>query len=260
MTFPEYTAVVPHYNHAGTISACLESILAQTAAPSRVVVVDDRSTGEQYTLLQEAVAALGSPLVRLVRLDVNAGPSTARNTGWAASVGQYVAFCDADDTWAPDKMETQFAAMAATGTRMSSGQWSGTPGVPRPPVVLRTRGLLARNPVRTSSVVLPASLACRFDESMRYCEDLKLWISAVHETGGMVLVDAPVFASGKEHWWVGGLSSRQRLMVAGEVKAYRDSRRAGIYTRAELVFAVAFLAARVARRWARIGVWRVAGR
>jgi glycosyltransferase involved in cell wall biosynthesis len=82
--------IVPAYNAAATLSACLDALAHQTlpAASYEVIVVDDGST--------DGTARLASrPGVRLVRR-THAGPAAARNSGIRAASGEIVLFTDAD--------------------------------------------------------------------------------------------------------------------------------------------------------------------
>ncbi|MBS0537981.1 MAG: glycosyltransferase family 2 protein [Proteobacteria bacterium] len=104
--------VVPMYNARQTIAATLASICRQTHHPLDIVVVDDGSTDESAAIV--AAWAARDNRVRLVRQD-NAGVAAARNTGAAATAAPYLAFVDADDLWAPDKVASQLALLEATG-------------------------------------------------------------------------------------------------------------------------------------------------
>lgn len=112
------SVVIASYNHAAYILETLESVLAQTAPAAEVIVVDDGSTDGGA----DCVLDLGLPSVRLLR-QTNAGVSAARNAGVQAARGDWVAFLDADDRFAPGhlavlrRLADQFpeAGMLATG-------------------------------------------------------------------------------------------------------------------------------------------------
>jgi glycosyltransferase involved in cell wall biosynthesis len=91
------------FNAADSIATAVGSILAQTAPPCEIVIVDDGSTDESV-LVAERLATENST-VRLIR-QPNGGPGRARNRGVAESEGEFVAFLDADDYWYPDHLES----------------------------------------------------------------------------------------------------------------------------------------------------------
>ncbi|MEA2268531.1 MAG: hypothetical protein QOC64_1141, partial [Solirubrobacteraceae bacterium] len=103
---PSVSAVIPVFNGEAFVADAVDSVLGQTHAPAECIVVDDGSTDATA----EVVARFGDA-VRLIR-QRNAGVSAARNRGAAAATGRYVAFLDADDAWAPAKLERQLAATA----------------------------------------------------------------------------------------------------------------------------------------------------
>ena len=103
------SAIVPLYNTRAYIVEAIDSILAQTRPADEVIVVDDGSTDGGPELL----AAYGAR-VRVIR-QANAGPATALNRGIAQATGDIIAFLDADDLWARDKLERQHAILLAKG-------------------------------------------------------------------------------------------------------------------------------------------------
>jgi glycosyltransferase involved in cell wall biosynthesis len=105
------TAIIPTYNRRSHTLRAIECVLAQTTPADEIVVVDDGSTDGTA----EAVAKRYGPRVLLIR-QKNAGVSAARNRGIQAARGEWLAFLDSDDFWEPDKLEQQFAAIAAAGT------------------------------------------------------------------------------------------------------------------------------------------------
>ena len=57
--------------------------------------------------------------VNVLYLDSNHGPGYARNKSIERAKGRYIAFCDSDDRWAPDKLERQIAFMDEKHTALS---------------------------------------------------------------------------------------------------------------------------------------------
>jgi glycosyltransferase involved in cell wall biosynthesis len=104
--------VVPMYNAEKTISATLQSIVAQTHENLDIVVVDDGSTDTSIDLVEAWQARDGR--IRLIRQE-NAGVSIARNAGAAATDAEFLAFIDADDLWAPPKIELQLQTLVDGG-------------------------------------------------------------------------------------------------------------------------------------------------
>jgi len=75
-----------------------------------VIVVDEASTDQTPTLL----TAVNDPRVRVIRHDVARGLPGARNHGADQSRGDWFAFLDDDDLWAPDKLVRQIEAAKRT--------------------------------------------------------------------------------------------------------------------------------------------------
>jgi glycosyltransferase involved in cell wall biosynthesis len=91
--------IIPVFNGANTIARALDSVLHQTFdAWVEIVVVNDGSTDSTAEVLRR----YGD---RLRVLDQhNQGPAAARNAGVARSSAEYLAFLDADDAFALDKL------------------------------------------------------------------------------------------------------------------------------------------------------------
>lgn len=104
--------VIPMSNAQQTISATLRSVCEQTHRNLDIVVVDDGSTDGSAAIV--AAWCERDKRVRLIR-QANAGVAAARNAGAAASRAQFLAFIDADDLWAPTKIEFQLDALKSGG-------------------------------------------------------------------------------------------------------------------------------------------------
>ena len=119
----KFSVIIPLYNKAPYIRKALESVFAQTYTDYELIVVDDGSTDESASIVEELLASpKSSPKVkdlnteenfpslqggvggRLIR-QANSGVSAARNNGVAQASGDYIAFLDADDWWESTYLE-----------------------------------------------------------------------------------------------------------------------------------------------------------
>ncbi|MCB9890096.1 MAG: glycosyltransferase family 2 protein [Planctomycetes bacterium] len=108
---PSFSVVIPTYNRATLVGRAIDSALAQTIGATEIIVVDDGSTDDTETILR----SYGDRIT--VFRQANAGCSAARNHGVRASRGEWVAFLDSDDTWAPDHLESMADAIRSTDGR-----------------------------------------------------------------------------------------------------------------------------------------------
>ena len=92
--------ILPVYNVEKYLSACLDSLLAQTLEEIEIVAVNDGSTDGSLQILQ-AYQSL-NPEKLFIFSTENHGVSRARNYGFAHSHGEYVWFVDSDDFVEPD--------------------------------------------------------------------------------------------------------------------------------------------------------------
>jgi len=98
---PTVSAIIPAYNAGSRIGRTRESILSQTYRPQEICVVDDGSVDDTADVVRQ----FGSHVQLITR--ENGGPGAARNTGVAATSGEWIALLDADDAWLPQKLEEQ---------------------------------------------------------------------------------------------------------------------------------------------------------
>lgn len=256
------SVVVPCYRCSETIERAVASIAQQTLPPKEVVLIEDCSDDEGktldslYRLLEEY---RGKVALKIIPLEVNGGPSVARNAGWEAATAPYIAFLDADDAWHPRKLEIQVAWMdahpevAMTGTQTTfRGTLDNLPALSEDFRVREaTFGrMLYVNMLPTRSVIIRASVPNRFSPEKRYSEDFLLWLSIVAEGHRAVLLELPLANAFKPDFGAAGLSSHLWHMHCEVLDTYRRLQQAGHISGSHRILLDAYSLIRFFRRLA----------
>lgn len=185
---PKVSIVMPCYNQEQYVEAAVDSVLRQTISDWELIVVDDGSTDGSLA----ALARCADPRIQVI-LQLNQERARARNRALREARGEFVAFLDADDLWAPDYLEKQLANFdAQPGLGLSrtfaysidaSGVVLGLVGHNTPDTDSQ-RGFLAALLV-ANRMVNPATVMVRaacldtvglFDPATVPAEDWDLWI------------------------------------------------------------------------------------
>lgn len=111
------SVITPIYNAERFLEKTLNSILAQTYKNLEIIFVDDCSTDDSGSYIQEMQKE--HPEIVYFKQLTNQGAGAARNKALELASGQYVAFLDSDDIWMPEKIEKQIDLMKKTGTPFS---------------------------------------------------------------------------------------------------------------------------------------------
>jgi len=93
--------LLPVYNVGAYLSDCFASLMMQDLSGVEIIAVDDQSTDDSFSTLEEWAASAQLDL-RLLRHTQNQGVSAARNTLLDAATGEYLWFLDPDDVLAAD--------------------------------------------------------------------------------------------------------------------------------------------------------------
>ena len=105
------SVIIPTYNREAVLMRSVMSVLDQTESDLELIVADDCSTDGTAALIR----GIDDPRVRYLCLDHNQGACAARNAGIDAARGEWIAFQDSDDKWAPDKLARMMAVAKETG-------------------------------------------------------------------------------------------------------------------------------------------------
>jgi len=100
------SVIIPVYNCGESLHRTMRSVLAQTHQPIEIILVDDGSTDNSYTIAKQ----YESSRVQILQ-QKNAGAAVARNTGLAVAKGEYIQFLDAGDVLSEEKIAAQVQAL-----------------------------------------------------------------------------------------------------------------------------------------------------
>jgi len=151
--------VIPVYNMAASLEACLDTLLAQTCRNTEILLVDDGSTDNSWEVCR--AQAQRDPRIRVFHTE-NQGPGPARNYGMAQAKGRYLCFADADDFYRPDAVQLLYDAMRQGGCDMAVAGFS----------VVNGEGTVRREKIYPDEIIDGEALRRGFDRfaqsDMRY--------------------------------------------------------------------------------------------
>ena len=222
------SVIIPAYNSASTIIRALQSVTTQTLAPLEIIVVDDASIDTTRDLVTTFASSSSIPL-RVITQSSNGGPSAARNTGWDAAVGDYIAFLDADDQWHPRKIELQYPVMhnqpkitmSCHGHHFSSSTtWADIAAAETNATPISFHKFLIRNRCATPTVMLKRAITERFDSRKRFAEDYLLWMQITATHGPALRLEAQLAHCSNPGYGGSGQSGKLLKMELSEIGGF----------------------------------------
>lgn len=186
------SVIIPLYNAKLYVCEALASALMQTYV-KEVIIVDDCSTDGSVQKVQTWLhvhepQTRGIP-VRIFQNNENLGVARTRNRGVQEAKGKYVAFLDADDCFAPEKLKKQVDLLEQTGACLCNTarvlmrpDGSLTQTVIGTPEVITLSDLEHTNVINCSSVVGRRAVMLRFPmEHSEVHEDYLTWLRILKE-------------------------------------------------------------------------------
>ncbi|WP_165826266.1 glycosyltransferase [Rhizobium wuzhouense] len=107
------SVVMATFNGADYLREQLNSLFGQTRLPNELVVYDDGSSDDTWSLLQD-YAAKAPFEMKVLGGHQNRGVNAAFRSALIEASGDVIFFCDQDDIWLPTKIEAMLAALDAT--------------------------------------------------------------------------------------------------------------------------------------------------
>ena len=197
--------IIPIYNSEAYLSACLDSVLAQTYRNTEIILVEDGSSDSSpkicdlYARKDSRINIVSGP---------HGGPGAARNRGISTAIGKYIIFVDSDDVCESELIETLVAnipdehhSMAICGIRLTDEN-----GIPTDEYQENYRVLSSRDYVSDILSVWKASPLCGgvysklyrreilqdnqvlFEEDTTYAEDFCFNLKYLQYVGKIVIL------------------------------------------------------------------------
>ena len=104
---PKISIIIPTYNRAVMLMEAINSVLNQDYENWELIIVDNFSTDETDKLIGE----LSDVRIRYIKTPRTGSVAASRNLGISMATGNWVAFLDSDDLWAPTKLSTVIPIM-----------------------------------------------------------------------------------------------------------------------------------------------------
>ncbi|MEP6803975.1 MAG: glycosyltransferase family 2 protein [Flavobacterium sp.] len=252
------SVVIPMYNSNSTILKTLNSIKNQTILPFEVIVVDDGSTDNSSSIVEDFMYVNSNLKIQLLK-KVNGGVSTARNAGIKLAKGNWIALLDSDDEWLPNKLERQinilkenlnidFLATNRNGECFNKILWKKMNHLTQ----ISPRVLLIKNFFSPPTVIFKTAIISKigyFDEKQRYAEEGNYFIRIARQFNCYLLNESLVrTGGGKAHYGHSGLSGNLKEMEKGELKNIKDAFNLNIINYFEYLFLVSFSILKFIRR------------
>lgn len=216
--------ITASFNCSAFIGETIESIQAQTYTNWELLITDDCSTDNSREVINSY--ADKDPRIRLLRLDKNSGAGIARNNSIREAKGRFIAFCDSDDRWKPEKLERQLAFMTENSYGLTytsydtcdeAGHSNGYAQCLRS---LSYAKILRDNGIGCLTAIYDASkIGKHFMPSIRKRQDWCLWIDIIKKTGTAYGLQEPLALYRVRS---GSISSNKIEMLRYNYAVYHD--------------------------------------
>ena len=172
--------ITPSFNSSRFIQDCIDSVLSQTYNNWELLIVDDFSSDNS----SELVKRYNDDRILLIELKKNVGASEARNIVIRKAKGKYIAFLDADDIWAPQKLEDQIYFMKKKDIAFSFSSYQTVSedgkkllSVIKAPNIMTYSSYLKNTIIGCLTVIIDRDKTGDFEMSnIRSSHDMALWL------------------------------------------------------------------------------------
>ena len=111
------SVIIPYFKKRHFIKETIVSVINQSYVNFEILIIYDDTNLNDFEFLQE-ISKLDNR-IQIINNNGRLGAGPSRNKGIESSNGKYIAFIDADDTWAPDKLKDQISFMKKNNYQIS---------------------------------------------------------------------------------------------------------------------------------------------
>lgn len=192
---PLISVIVTTYNRKQLLKETIQSILNQSLGDFELIVVDNFSDYSFFELMD----SFKDDRIRCVQNKNDGIIAVNRNVGIREAKGEYLAFCDDDDLWEPNKLELQMESLESksadlvyTGTLLFND--NGLHQIHCYQPVESLAQFFGYNPVTLSSVIVRNTRDFLFDENKDFggIEDYTLWINLWMKGFKFYMIEKPL--------------------------------------------------------------------
>lgn len=221
---PIVSVVTAVYNSRRFIGNLVETLKMQTFRNWECIFVDDGSTDGTFEYLKSSLSE--DSRFRVLQKKAEGNPTKTRNVGIDNASGRYIAFCDHDDFWTPEKLDFQIKAFEAfpdaAFVHTNRVVWRESQLPHKLPLFNDSKNRTHQQPpeialyngcyVTNSSVMAPTSLirsiGC-LNDSLIAVDDYDLFLK-LSQKGSIVKIDLPLVYY---YWHSSNLSRVDRIFI-----------------------------------------------
>lgn len=216
--------ITPSYNCARFIEATIRSIQSQTYENWELLITDDNSTDSSCNLIEKI--SRKDKRIKLFKLEKNSGAGVARNNSIKNAHGKFIAFCDSDDQWLPNKLKEQLSFMIAKDCALSYTSYlvcnerGDDCGVIHCKPTTSYANILQDNRIGCLTAMYNSEkIGKQYFPDIRKRQDWALWIKIIKEFGNAYGLDIPL---AKYRIRQDSISANKFKLIKYNYSIYRD--------------------------------------
>lgn len=185
--------IIPIYNQADKLEACLNSIKRQTYSNYEIIVINDRSTDRLSSIIEKYKKIFGYK-IEFYHNQKNHGAPYSRNKGFRYSKGEYILFLDADSVLREDALEVMLDTLKIQ-TDASYVYSNHKFGMKKFKLFPFSAEKLKEMPyIHTSALIRRKDFPSKgWDENIKRLQDWDLWLTMLEEGHQAYWIDEFLF-------------------------------------------------------------------